>query len=162
MLKPREARQSVVFTVRIRQDSGWTDACIRNISSRGLKLEMKSPPPKGSFIEIRRGSLVIVGQVRWSEPNCCGLRTQDRITVAQLQRAQAEAAAASKESGYSERRATVRVLTPEEIAERSRMKSALFQRVILIAAVVVGAIILATSMFDVMQKPMAKVAEKLG
>jgi hypothetical protein len=65
-------------------DSGWVDATIRNISSKGMKLHMPSPPPRGSFIEIRRGSAVVVGQVRWVDEGCCGLLAQGRVPVAQF------------------------------------------------------------------------------
>lgn len=162
-MKAREARQSVSFPVRIRKDAGWTDACIRNVSSRGCMLQMDAPPPRGSFLEVRRGTVVIVGQVRWAESDRCGLRTQDRISAALLNAAYNNVDAARAGGAVpADRRASVRVLSPEEVAERSRMKSALFQRVVLITGVVVAALFLATLLFDVLNRPMAQIAARLG
>ena len=84
MFKSREPREPVVLPVRIRMDSGWVNATIRNVSTKGMKLEMPAPPPQGSFIEIRRGPVIVVGQVRWIEQGCCGLLAQGRVPVAQL------------------------------------------------------------------------------
>ncbi len=162
-MKQREARNKVMLPVRIRQDSGWGDACIRNVSSRGLMLQIEDAPPKGSFIEIRRQNVVIVGQVRWSRGDCCGLRSQDRIPVAELM---TNGAVSQKprfdDAGFVERRTAARVLSPHEIAEASRMKSVLFQRATFIAGAVIAALVLASLLFDVLNRPMAMIAAKLG
>ena len=161
-MKQREARQKVAFNVRIRRESRWIDANIRNLSSRGLMLEIKDPPPKGSFIELRRGNVVIVGQVRWADANSCGLRTQDRISVAQLKAAYDNCGPAKPgEAPVPDRRASLRVLTPEEVAERSRMQSMLFQRVALIAGVVCGAIFIVSMMFDLLHVPLEAIERHL-
>ncbi|MEZ5654400.1 MAG: PilZ domain-containing protein [Sphingobium sp.] len=154
-MKAREARQRVAFNVRIRRDSGWIDANIRNMSSRGLMLEIKNPPAKGSFVELRRGSVVIVGQVRWTDGNCCGVRTQDRISAGQLKTAYDNCGPAkATEAVGVDRRAAVRVLTPQEVAERSRMQSMLFQRVVLIAGVACGAVFVISLAFELLNVPM--------
>lgn len=159
-MKTREPRQAVILPVRIRRDDKWMDATIRNVSPHGMLLQIDNPPPKGSFIEIRKQKIVVVGQVRWQGEDCCGLRTQDRVPVAALMNA--KAAPDQSDSDITERRATVRVMTPAEVAERSRQRGALFQRVALIAAAVVGAIIVASLMFDVLRRPFDAVARQLG
>lgn len=162
-MKAREARQRVAFNVRIRRDSGWIDANIRNMSSRGLMLEIKNPPAKGSFIELRRGSVVIVGQVRWADDNCCGVRTQDRISAGQLKTAYDNCGPGkATEAVGVDRRAAVRVLTPQEVAERSRMQSMLFQRAVMVAGVVCGAIFIMSLAFDLLNVPMAAIKHHLG
>ena len=164
MLRQREPRHSVILPVRIRMDSGWHDAQLRNVSSRGLMLVMKDPPPKGSFIEIRRGTDInVVGQVRWSGPDRCGIRSQDRINVAYLMSNKAQQSPARK-AGHAvmERRATARVITPEEAAERSRQKSLLMQRIFILVAGVAGALFLASLLFDVLNVPLEKINSALG
>ena len=164
MLRQREPRQSVILPVRIRMDSGWQDAQIRNVSSRGLMLVMNSPPPKGSFIEIRRGSEInVVGQVRWCGPDRCGIRSQDKINVAYLMSSKVQQSP-SRHAGHEvmERRATARVITPEEAAERSRQKSLLMQRVFMLAAGVAGALFLASVLFDALNVPLEKINSVLG
>ncbi|MEZ5712976.1 MAG: PilZ domain-containing protein [Sphingobium sp.] len=163
MLRQREARKPVVLPVRIRMDSGWHNAQIRNVSSRGLMLVMKDPPVKGSFIEIRRGTnIVIVGQVRWSGPDRCGIRSQDKIDVAFMTSKEAKENQARK-AGHQvvERRATARVLSPEEVAERSRQKSQLMQRLFLIGGVVAAALFLASLLFDVLSVPLDAITKHL-
>src|SRR5688572_7701902 len=82
--RQREKRISVIEPVRLRCDEGWLDATIGNVSSRGVMLRGSSLPPKGSFIEVRHGSQVLVGRVVWSRSNACGVRTQDVIDIPAL------------------------------------------------------------------------------
>lgn len=159
-MTPREARESVLFPVRVRDDDHWSDGRIRNVSSRGLMLEMEAPPPRGSFIEIRRGDIVIIGQVRWSTEGRCGLRTQDRVPVDRL----GHLSTSSHHTADAEtvdRRVQIRVMTPQEIAERSRVKARLFQTVSFIITAVAGAVFFAALMYDALEKPLSAVAERL-
>ena len=162
-MKAREPRQSVMVPVRIRQDTKWADASVRNLSSRGMMLQMEEPPPRGSFIEVRRAQAVMVCQVRWVRGNRCGVRTQDPVPVAYLtSKAAAAVAPRVDKDGRVERRAAVRVLSPEEAAERSRIRAMLFQKVALAAAGIIGALILADLVYGVMSKPFAEIAKHLG
>lgn len=163
MFKSREPREPVILPVRIRMDSGWINATIRNVSTKGMKLEMPSPPPKGSYVEIRRGPVVVVGQVRWVEQGCCGLLAQGRVPVAQLKGAPLPGTPARiGDCGTErERRASARILTPEEVAERSRVKSMLMQKVIIAAAGVAGAAFIGSMMYSALNKPMAAISSRL-
>ncbi|RXR29811.1 PilZ domain-containing protein [Sphingobium fluviale] len=163
MFKAREPREPVILPVRIRMDSGWVDATIRNISTKGMKLHMPSPPPRGSFIEIRRGSAVVVGQVRWVDEGCCGLLAQGRVPVAQFKGAPAPGAVPRfGECGTEvERRTSARILTPEEVAERSRLKAMLMQKVIIAAAGIAGAGFIGSLMYGALEKPMAAISNRL-
>jgi len=147
--------------VRIRQDTKWSDASIRNVSSRGMMLVMDDPPPKGSFIEIRRQQAVMVGQVRWSGKGRCGIRTQDVVPVSYLTSKVASAPRGNAAAGAVDRRASVRVLTPAEISERSRIKAIYFQRLSLAAAGVIGALLLVTLMYEILSRPFAAIAEHM-
>lgn len=162
MFKSREAREPVILSVRIRLDTGWVDATIRNISSKGMKLEMANPPPRGSFIEIRRGSAVVVGQVRWVAEGCCGLLAQGRVPVSQF-KAPPSSAPQSNADGLVtvERRATARVMSAEEVAERSRLKAMLMQKVIIAAAGIAGACFIGSLMLGVVGKPMETIEKHL-
>lgn len=79
--KSRELRTRVVLPARIRSDSGWSDACILNLSSRGLLINSGGPAAEGSVVELRHGDHVIVARVIWREGSRTGLRTQDRVPV---------------------------------------------------------------------------------
>ena len=65
----------------MRLGEGWHDIVICNVSSRGLMARTRAAPPRGSFIEIRHGSICIVGQVRWSAGARFGIRAQERIDI---------------------------------------------------------------------------------
>ncbi|MCH4152969.1 MAG: PilZ domain-containing protein [Sphingobium sp.] len=162
MFKSREPREPVILAVRIRLDSGWVDATIRNISTKGMKLEMANPPGRGSFIEIRRGSAVVVGQVRWVDEGSCGLLAQGRVPVSQF-KAAPSAVSGPRPNGETEpeRRATARVMTAEEVAERSRLKAMLMQKAIIAAAGIAGAAFIGSLMLGVLEKPMQMIEKRL-
>lgn len=103
-LKTREPRRSVNITVRIKSDYGWGDAKVRNISSRGMMIHCEEPPRRGSYVEIRRGSYVVVGRIVWAADGSCGLQAQDRIDLADL----ANAGGAVASTGEVERRSSAR------------------------------------------------------
>ena len=160
-MRPREVRDSVLFPVRIRDDERWSDGRIRNVSSRGMMLEMEAPPPRGSYLEIRRGDIIIVEQVRWSSDSRCGLRTQDHVPLDRLGHHHAEPRHDGSYAEHVERRVQIRVVTPQEIAERSRSKARLFQTVTFILVGVAGAVFFATLIYDALEKPLRTITERL-
>ena len=66
---------------RLRSRSGWTDACILNISSRGLMIYSSLAGPQGSVVELWRGDHVIVARVMWQDGARAGLQTDERLAV---------------------------------------------------------------------------------
>ena len=68
----------------MRTDSGWSDACILNISSRGLLVRSRRPAVSGSVIELRHGDYAIVGRVVWSDGAHAGLQAEERVPVEQI------------------------------------------------------------------------------
>lgn len=65
----------------MRSGAAWHDACILNVSSRGMLLQAADPPLRGSYLEIRRGALVIVAEVMWAKSHRFGVKTQDVLPV---------------------------------------------------------------------------------
>ena len=63
----------------MRIGAAWRDACILDLSSRGLMIQAKEPPRGGTYIELRRGRHIIVARVMWTNGGRCGLRTQDPL-----------------------------------------------------------------------------------
>jgi hypothetical protein len=79
--RPRELRRRVVVPARLRHGASWSDACILNISSRGLMIHTGRPVSRGTEVELRRGDHVIVARVVWREGGRAGLRSDDRVPI---------------------------------------------------------------------------------
>jgi hypothetical protein len=74
----------MLVRARVRSGAAWHDACILNISSRGMLLQAAQPPARGSYLELRRGALVIVAKVIWTKSHRFGVKTQDALPVQAL------------------------------------------------------------------------------
>ena len=79
--RPRELRRRVVVRARVRSGADWGDACILNVSSRGLLIQSSRPVVEGSLIEILRGEHLILARVMWSDAGRSGLRSEERLPV---------------------------------------------------------------------------------
>ena len=82
--RPRELRRQVLLPARMRIGMSWSDACILNISSRGLLIRSGGPAPEGSIIELRRGDHVIVARVMWRQGPKAGLQADERLPVEEI------------------------------------------------------------------------------
>lgn len=136
-LRPREPRRKVRIPVRMRAGGSWADMCMLDISSRGLSMPGCNPPALGSYIEVRRGSHVIIAQVVWRSAGRVGARTQDPVPVEAFAntRANTGVVAPAKSMSFGpERRADVRLPTPAEMHERSRLIGRLIEFSFLLAA----------------------------
>ncbi len=80
----REHRRRVVLPARLRHGPSWSDACILNISSRGLMIHTGRQIAKGTKVEVRRGDHVIVARVVWRDGARAGLQAEDRVPVEAL------------------------------------------------------------------------------
>ena len=117
-LKSREPRINVVVPVRLRMGARWSDACILNVSSRGVLIHTPEPPQRGSYVELRREDKVIIGRVMWANGSRAGLRAQDRVPVEAIvtaRAAQARRLTARPTGGVERRR------VPRD-HERSRLR----------------------------------------
>ncbi len=79
--RPRELRRRVVVRARVRSGAQWADACILNVSSRGLLIQTSRPVPEGSMVELLRGDHLIMARVMWSTAGRSGLRSEERLPV---------------------------------------------------------------------------------
>lgn len=82
--KAREARRQVLISCRLQSTAGWADACIHNISSRGMMIASDAVLSPGDYIEIRRGQQVVIGRIVWQRERFSGVRTQDVINIEAL------------------------------------------------------------------------------
>lgn len=83
-MKQREPRQAVMISARVRISNVWVDTQIRNVSSKGMMIDLETPLPRGAYVEIARKEWRTAGRVAWFGDGCCGLQTQDRVRLAEL------------------------------------------------------------------------------
>ena len=142
---------------RLRSTSGWTDACILNISSRGLLVHSARTGPAGSVVELWRGDHVIVARVMWQDGARAGLQSDDKLPVDQILSLNSSTAliltAAQPQAG-------------QPTWERRKRDRRSQGRLIEYAGVVLIACSLAMTTFnlvvDVLGKPMAMINAALG
>jgi hypothetical protein len=145
--RPRELRRRVVLPARMRVDSSWCDACILNISSRGLMIQVSRGAPRANTVELRRGAHIIVARVVWRDGSRAGLQADDRLPVEEiLSLSQAPALQLTAGSNLVERRRTPR---RTHDANRLRARFAEFASVGVIAAS------LAITLFGIVQQALA-------
>lgn len=82
--RKREPRKSVQIGVRLKDDAGWSDAQILNVSSRGVMALCTDPPVRGSYVEIRRGTYLMIGRVAWTGTDRIGVHVRERIAIEDL------------------------------------------------------------------------------
>lgn len=130
--RPRELRRRVVHA---RVGARWSDACILNISSRGLMIRIGSSLGQGSVVEIRRGNHTIFARVVWCEAPRAGLQVDERVPVEDIialaQNAMLQVTAADSLS--MERRRTPRPID-DHSRERARATEFLFILLIAVAS----------------------------
>jgi len=142
---------------RLRSCSGWTDACILNISSRGLLVHSARTGPAGSQVELWRGDHVITARVVWQDGARAGLQTEDRLPVEQILSLSASATLTLTAGEPSGQRPNW---------ERRRKDRRSEGRMIEYASVVVISCSLAATAFDLVRealgRPMAIIMQALG
>lgn len=70
-----------MIRARLRGAGPERDACILDVSTRGLAATMVNPPPRGDYVELIIGDFMLVGQVKWSSPRRFGVTFRERISV---------------------------------------------------------------------------------
>ena len=144
---------------RMRASSGWTDACILNVSSRGLLINASATGAVlGGEVELRHGAHVIVAEVVWRKGTRAGLRTDQRVPVDEIM-ALSKAPALQLTAGqwpHVDRRTQLRPY--EESRQRSRMLE--FAGVVAIAVALAGA--LYSMVEQAFARPLAMVSTALG
>ena len=138
-MKAREDRQKVMIKARMRSGVAWHDVCILNLSTRGLGIQTATPPQRGTYVEIRRGTHVVVARVMWAKGHRAGLHAQDAIFVRALMKAESAANDAAAAPAYPkvDRRRAPRAV--QQNHERSRLAARAMEFACFgIAAVAIG------------------------
>jgi hypothetical protein len=68
----------------MRASSGWTDAHILNISSRGMQIDALRAAVQGNTVEIWHGEHMVVARVVWRKGTRAGLQAEQRVPVEEL------------------------------------------------------------------------------
>jgi hypothetical protein len=136
-MKPREPRHKVLVRARIKVGVGWHDGCILNVSSRGLLLQAADPPPRGSYLEIRRGALVIVARVVWTKSHRFGVKSQDALPVKSILR-DVEVPATGEGVRVGERRQAGRTGLPTRVRSRHQGRAIEYGFVLALVAAAAG------------------------
>lgn len=156
--KPRESRRMIYRPARMRIGGEWCDITICNVSSRGFMAKCASPPPRGTYIEVRHLSQCIIARVVWSRELRFGVRARDKIDISLLLE---EARAKSHPTG-EERRTAPRRPDPHAVAEASRRFARVFEWAALGLAVAVAAGFVLEVATASLNKPMREVREAIG
>ena len=157
-MKLREKREDTFLEARLNFDGKWQDVLIRNVSDHGVMVQCRVPPPRGSYIEIRRGRYAIVGHVRWKEGHHCGTRSQDVIDLGEL----SDDTHRRKPPGPDRREGQrQRHRTPLPDIQRFRETGRLLEFGFLAVAIITVAAFLALSAADVLAEPVAVVGKML-
>lgn len=145
----------------MRCGASWSDACILNLSKRGMLVQSPEAPSRGSYLEIRRGSHVIVARVVWANSNRFGIRTQDDIPAEELIEDREKPAPAQGTGGVPcyERRARPRT---NHSHEASRWRSRAMEFGTMAIAGSAAAYLVFGAVSDSLGRPLAAVSQALG
>jgi hypothetical protein len=80
----RDERTTIAVPARVLVDDYDRPAMLLNVSAHGVMAALPQPPKRGTRIRLIVGELELVGQVRWSGVDCCGVALRDAISVADL------------------------------------------------------------------------------
>jgi len=159
--KRRETRLAVNLICRIRQDDGWHDVRVRNLSCRGIGALSATPPPIGQYAELRRGSAVIVARVVWQHGNSFGLRSQDKIDIPALLGQSGAAKDGPSDPAKTERRRQPREHSLVSTAERSKHMSSMLQYAVLGMASLAAALFASSAVRHIFSAPLTAVTRAL-
>jgi len=156
--RPRELRRRVVLPARLRVDSSWCDACILNISSRGLMIQVARGLPSTTDVELRRADHVIRARIVWRQGSRVGLQSDERLPVDEiLSLSQAPSLQLTASGAFVERRKQ-----PRRIYEQSRMRARLFEFAgiaVIAGSFAIGVFVMVEQAFA---RPMAMIEAALG
>lgn len=148
-----------MIRARVLAGTQWSDACILNLSSRGLQIQMSRPVPTGTRVEIMRGDTRIVARVVWSEAGRSGLRSDERVAVEDILSPENSRALqlVASDGVRRDRRRQSRTLQPDS---RIRARAMEFAAVAAIGiSLAAGAWVMAQ---DALAKPLARASAALA
>lgn len=111
---------------RLNVSGTWSNGCIHGVSDKGLLISSISPPAIGTYVDIRRGTLVIIGRVVSSGGGRFRVRTQDPVTASAL----VNEPVLTRRPATSDRRSAAREKSGRSAvqqADRNRQRSSAFQ-----------------------------------
>ena len=157
MQTARETRRKVLIRATMRAGGPRTDVCIRDISSRGMMVQMGAPPPRGTFVDLDCAGHQIVGLVIWRHDHRFGVQTRDKLNVhAIVNRLPAEALLPQRPGTRRGPRAAARAGDASR-ALGGRME---FAMMALFAAALVAA--LGMTAFQTLSRPFDAISTMLG
>ena len=160
-MKPREPRRKVLIDARLRQDCGWSDARILNISRRGMMVRAVKAPARGAYVELTRGTHRIVARVVWVKGDQFGARSQDAIAIEAM--AKGEDASLPKPANLNnDRRSRPRDGNSAERHERSRIWSRRLELAVAAAFGCGAAFLVYDSVRETLSRPLNRVEATLG
>ncbi|HEY0958749.1 MAG TPA: PilZ domain-containing protein [Novosphingobium sp.] len=159
--KQRESRQNVHLNARMLQNAGWSAVTVCNVSSRGLMVKCPAPPARGTFVEIRRGSFCVVGQVKWSHGLRFGLRSQDKIDATSLIEQRQEKRGNVERRSMASRATTAQSAMALARKDTSRQLGRLLEWSAIVAATIGGAALLVTEMHSALAEPLTQAQDAL-
>ena len=162
--RPRENRHKVVLPARMRAGAGQVDVCIRDISSRGMLIQAGVPPARGTYVEILRPGCSVTGRVVWSKHHKFGIQVRERISIPLMLERRASARTDGGAPPLDQAGGPVRLprIDPAEQAARARARAAFLQYAVLGAAVTIGALLIAYSLYRGLSETFADVLGHLG
>ena len=159
VMKPRDPRHKVLIRARLKAGPEWHDTCILNISSRGMLMQAAEPPVRGSYLEIRRGALLIVAKVVWTRHHRFGVRTQDVLPIEAII-ADVAAPVIGEGVRVGERRRARRQQLPAE--QRSRHQGRMIEFGFAVALVLGGAVFAVSEIHALLAAPVDIASAALG
>lgn len=165
-MKAREPRHPVMVQARMRSGSEWSDVIIHNVSRRGMMLRAAKPPMRGSYVEVRKATMTIIGRAVWVNGQRFGIRTQDVIDMPALldHAAHQLGAAIGLTPPAGERRNAPRAatITPAQAAERNRQRAAIGQFALIAVVGGVAAWFVADSVHNMLTAPFDAIRSAMG
>lgn len=156
-MRAREHRRKVLIRAKMRAGGLPIDACIRDISSKGLMIQAKVPPPRGTYVEIITPSQTVIGRVVWGKDMRFGIIARDRIHVEMM-------VAQRPAPGPSAEPQPAASLPPAAVARapafrRSHARALEFGVLVLFALAMVAAF--AAASYQTLSRPFESVADRL-
>ncbi|MCB2079133.1 MAG: PilZ domain-containing protein [Novosphingobium sp.] len=103
-----EDRTKAMLRARLRADGLERDACIVDVSSRGMLLMAANPPSHGRMVEVVVGPHTLLAQVKWSSARRFGLAFRERISVVGLLSGESGAITLQRRAVEAKRRSRMR------------------------------------------------------
>jgi hypothetical protein len=154
----RSPRTTIHLSARLRDNNGWSEVTIRNVSPRGLLLHGAGLPRRGAFIELQSDRIAIVGEVRWSIGGRCGVRVRENIDVDRLL---GRTPCESRGTAPKLVSARVRSVDAAARAAGSQMAARLIDALLLTGAVIVGAFLIGGMVAAFLARPFGQLAAHL-